>query len=107
MDITSTIEEKVHLRLTPKTAAGNPATLDGKPTWTITSGNATIEEDEDGLGAFLVSEDTVGTSTYKVSADADLGEGVRTIEVEGSYNYTDAQASSLGLTAEPAVPKNP
>lgn len=105
MDITSTIEEKVHLRLTPTTASGQPATVDGKPTWTIEEGNATLEVDEDGLGAWLISADEVGESAYKVSADADLGEGVKNIEVIGKYTYTNAQAANLGLVAEPAVPK--
>jgi hypothetical protein len=105
LDITSTVEEKVHVRLSPVTAGGHPAVLDGTPTWEITSGNATIVPDADGLGAFLVSEDTIGSSTWKVSADADLGDGIRTIEDGGTYTYTDAQAAALGLTAETAVPK--
>jgi hypothetical protein len=105
-DITCTVEQKVHVRLAPKTTAGNPATLDGKPTWEIISGNATIVPDEDGLGAFLVSEDTIGTSTWKVSADADLGAGVRTIEDGGNFNYTNAEAAALGLTVDLPVAKN-
>ncbi len=105
LDITSTVEEKVHITLSPKTAGGKPAVLDGTPTWQITSGNATIDVDNNGLGAFLISEDTIGSSTWKVSADADLGEGVRTIEESGTYTYTDAQAAALGLVAETAVPK--
>lgn len=107
MNVTSTIEQKVKLTLAPKTDAGNPATLDGKPTWEILSGGATFENiSEDGLTADLVSENTVGSSEYKVSADADLGAGVRTIEVIGTYTYTNAEASNLGLKSE-VLPKTP
>lgn len=105
LDITSTTEEKVHIKLNPTTALGKPAKLDGIPTWEITSGSAAVIPDLDGLGAFLISGDTMGSSTWKVSADADLGEGVRTIEDGGVYSYTNAEAAALGLIAETAVPK--
>lgn len=105
LDITSTVEEKVHIKLNPTTAEGHPATLDGIPTWVITSGGATIVPDTDGLGAFLVSEDTIGSSTWTVSADADLGQGVRTIQDGGTYTYTNAEAQALGVTAETPVAK--
>lgn len=104
MDITSTVEQKVHIQLAPKTAAGNPATLDGLPTWTVDP-PATVEVDADGLGAFLISGDTVGSSNWSVSADGDLGSGVRTISEGGVYSYTDAEAAALGVTVAPAVPK--
>lgn len=103
--ITSTVEQKVPLTLDIKTEAGKPATVDGKPTWEITSGGATIEPSEDGLSAFLVSEDTIGSSTWKVSADADLGAGVRTIEDGGTYNYTNAEAAALGVSVGAPVAK--
>lgn len=105
LDVTSTVEQKVPITLTPKTNAGKPAVLDGKPEWSITSGNATLDVAEDGLSAFLVSEDTIGSSTWKVSADADLGAGVRTIEEGGTYTYTNAEAAAFGAVAGEAVPK--
>jgi hypothetical protein len=33
--ISSTNEEKVLVSINPTTAAGNPATVDGVPTWTV------------------------------------------------------------------------
>lgn len=100
LDIQSTTDEKVHIHLAPVTSTGKPATLDGTPTWSITAGNATIVPDADGLGAFVVSEDVTGSSTWSVSADADLGAGVDTISDGGVYTYTHPNASSLGLTAD-------
>jgi hypothetical protein len=106
MDLTSTVEQKVRVTLTPKTSSGNPATLDGTPIWEIVSGGATVQNiSADGLSAEIVSEDTIGSSTWKVSADADLGAGVRTIEEGGTYTYTNAEAAALGATTE-ILPKN-
>lgn len=105
MQITSTKEEKVYLKLSPVTAAGNPAAVDGIPVWETVSGDATLQVDEDGLGAFAVSGDTIGNSVIKVSVDGDLGEGVRTIEALIDYVVTDAGAAGLGLVASPAVLK--
>jgi hypothetical protein len=105
LEITSTREEKVHVKLAPATAAGNPATLDGPASFTIVSGDATVVVDADGLGAFIVSGDGVGDSIINIDADADLGAGVRTISDTITYHVTDAEAAALGLTAEPAVPK--
>lgn len=104
LNITSTIEEKVHIKLFPVTSGGKPAELDGVPVWTL-DGTGTIVPDEDGMGAFVISADEPGTSNWSVSADADLGEGVKTISDGGTYSYNHPQAAALGLTAEPAVPK--
>jgi hypothetical protein len=107
MDVKSTTEEKVPITLAPKTSTGKDAELDGKPTWEVVSGNATIEEDPagDGLSVFVVSEDTAGTTVIKVSADADLGEGVRTIEEIINYTYSNPEAAALGVVAGTPVPK--
>lgn len=106
MDFKSTVEQNVRVTLAPKTKGGKSAQVDGKPTWEILSGNATIQPAEDGLSAVFVSEDTEGSSTYKVTADADLGEGVRNLEVTGTYTYGPAEANDLGLTTE-TIEKTP
>jgi hypothetical protein len=117
LDVQSTTEQKVPIRINPKTTSGKDAALDGPATLSIVSGNATaapatqeqIDEDtaagNKGLVGYLVSEDTPGVSTWQISGDADLGEGVRTIVDGGSYTYNDPQAENFGLTAGEAVPK--
>jgi len=105
LDIVSTTEEMVHLKIAPVTSTGKPALLDGLPTWAITTGGATIVVDADGMGAFVVSEDIGGSSTWSVSADADLGAGVSTISDGGVYSYASPQAAALGITADAPVPK--
>jgi len=40
--INSTSEQKVLISLNPVTAAGNPATLDGAPVWSVIEGDCTL-----------------------------------------------------------------
>lgn len=105
MNVQSTTEEKVQVTLSPKTSSGKDARLDGKPTWEVVNGNATLDIAEDGLSAFLISEDTAGSSSIKVSADADLGAGVRTIELILDYTYSNPEAAALGAVVGTPVPK--
>lgn len=117
LDVVSTTEEKVPIRLAPITNSGKPAKLDGLAVISITSGNATAaaasqsEIDADnaagnsGLIGYVISEDIPGTSTYQITGDADLGSGVTSIVDGGVYTYNDPQAANLGLSAGTAVPK--
>lgn len=105
--LSCTSEEKIHVKLSPKTAQDKDATVDGVPVWSVVSGSGTVVPDADGLGAFLVSTDTVdGVDTvFLVDADADLGPGVTDIQDTITLTTTNAQAKSLGLTADAAIPK--
>jgi hypothetical protein len=105
MLITITNEQKVQVTLTPTTAAGNPATVDGVPVWTVLSGDATLEISEDGLSAFLVSGKANINSQIEVSADADLGEGVATITDVIDLAVVAASASALGVSVGTAILK--
>jgi hypothetical protein len=102
--ITMTTEEKAPLSVSPVTEAGNPATIDGAVTYTVTSGTCTIEP-IDTLTAFVVSGPTPGDSTVEASADADLGAGVVTITDTITVHVTSPQAESLGLSAGTPVLK--
>ena len=92
-------EQKVTVTVTPKTNAGKPAKLDGAPTWTVVSGDSTVVPATDGLSASLVSADNPGDTTYLVEADADLGEGVETIQDTITLTVIGANAANLGLSA--------
>lgn len=104
-EITITREQKVHVKLNPKTSGGNPAALDGAASFTVTAGDSTVAPDADGLGAFLISGSNVGDSTFQVDADADLGAGVRTISDTILLHVVDAEAANLGLTVDAPEPK--
>jgi hypothetical protein len=97
MLITITNEQKVEVTLAPSTAAGNPATLDGMPTWEVTEGDATLEVSTDGLSAFLVSGAAGVNSKVTVTADADLGEGIVSLTDTIDLAVVLASASTLGL----------
>jgi hypothetical protein len=105
LEIALTNEEKVQITINPTTSTGKPATLDGAPTWTITSGDATLAVAVGGLSAFLISGDSLGDSTVLVEADADLGQGVETIADTVLLHVNGALAKNLGLAAGPAIPK--
>lgn len=109
MNISITTEQKVNVKIVPVTSTGKPAKLDGKPTWTKLSpqdpDGATLVVAADGLSAFLVSSDVIGDTVFQVDADADLGAGVETISAQITLSVVDAQASSLGLTADSPIPK--
>lgn len=105
MLITITNEEKVQVTLAPTTAAGNPATLDGSPVWTVIEGDATLEVAVDGLSAFLVSGAADVNSKIEVSADADLGEGVVTLTDVIDLAVVAAGASALGIVVSTPILK--
>lgn len=105
VEVTITNEQKVQATLAPVTATGLPATLDGAPTWTVQSGEGTVEVAPDGLSAFLVSGDNPGDTVYLIEADADLGAGVVTISDIITLHVQGALAQNLGVSFAPPVPK--
>lgn len=96
--INLTTTQKVKVTLSPTTESGAPATLDGEPQWTVESGDCTVNPEEGGLSAYIVSGSGAGESIVKVVADADLGAGVRHIEDLVTVNVTSEEAANLGLT---------
>jgi hypothetical protein len=100
MIVVITNEQKVKVTVQPTTEAGNPANIDGTPTFEVTEGDATVEPVEgEPNSAYLVSGAADVVSTIKVSADADLGEGVATIEEVITLNVVQASANTLGVVA--------
>jgi len=117
INTSSSIEEKVPLFVNPLTPGGKPAKIDGPAEVVFLSGGATYavateQEIADyaangfpGLIGFAISEDLSGSSTGEVSADVDLGAGVKKIVDTLTYAYNDPQAANLGFGAGVAVPK--
>jgi len=105
LEQTITNEQKLPVTITPVTATQKSAKIDGKPTWTVASGDSTLEVAEDGLSANLISADSPGETMIVVEADADLGEGVETISDSIKLTVEGARAINLGLTAGTPIPK--
>lgn len=105
LELKITNEQQIKVTIKPKTDKEKPASVDGKPTWEIISGNATITVAEDGFSADLVSADDPGDTEVLVKADADLGEGVEEISDIIKLSVVGATAKNLGLVAGPPTVK--
>lgn len=105
LELSITNEQKVNVTITPKTDAGKPAKVDGAPSWSVASGEATLNVAADGLSCDLISSDNPGDSEILVTADANLGEGVETISDAITLHVLGASAKNLGLTAAAPVSK--
>jgi len=90
--------QQIRVLLTPKNLKGKPAKVQGAPVWEVESGDSTLVAADDGLSAMLVTSDTAGDTVYVVKADADLGEGVETIEDRITLTVSEPRASTLGFT---------
>jgi len=100
MRIVLTNEQQVTVSIDPKTAAGNPAPIDGDPVF-VSSDPAVIAVFPTGdPKTVLVKAAGLGVAQLQVSADADLDEGeTRTITGAIDFNVDQAEASDLGFTA--------
>lgn len=103
LEITINDTEKVKVALHPD------GPVDGVPTWEIISGNSTLEADADGMGAYLISEDTSEAgpvdTVYRVTADVDMGAGVVQLTDDCTLHVMGAQATTLGLAPSSPEPK--
>lgn len=100
MALVLTDEQKVALSVEAKTAAGNPASVEGAPVWTVSDpGIITLVVDPAGFSAVAVTAGPLGPCQITVTADADLGAGVRTITGILDIEVMAAEAATLGIAA--------
>lgn len=104
MQIIINNEQEVVVTLAPTSAGGHPAEVEN-PEWEVIDGNSTVTPSEDGLSAILRSEDGIGDTYIRVSADADLGSGVNEISDTIELVVRGAQAQSIGLQVGEPRPK--
>lgn len=101
-------DEKISGSIKPVNRAGEPAPIDGVPLWANSNPDVLdLVVSEDGKSATLTSKSGVtGTATVTCTFDADLGEGVRTIEATGDIVVDPAEAVAGAIefgAAEPRV----
>lgn len=89
-----------------KDAKGNPASVDGKPAWALTDDKlGSLAVADDGMSAVFSPAGPVGSLKVQASADADLGEGVQTIQGELQIDLIGGDAVTVELSAgEPQDP---
>lgn len=77
---------------------GNPAKVDGAPAWSLTDASlASLEVAEDGMSAKLASNGALGAFKVQVTADADLGEGVKAILAEAEFEVISGEAVAMKI----------
>jgi hypothetical protein len=95
-----TDSQKVALSITVVDAKGNPANVDGAPTWTSSDASVvTVAAAEDGLSAVATAVGPLGTAQVNVQADADLGEGSEAIAGVLDVQIVGGKAVSLTIGA--------
>lgn len=109
LQVSCSNEQKVPVTVSPVTAAGNPAQVDGALRLTKVDGDGNIQQDPSNpLAFFVVSGSAPGVSNFIVEADADLQTGddhVSLIQDTVQLTVTGANATSFGLTAGAPVAK--
>ena len=89
------------LRIQPVSAHGNPAKVDGVPSWSVADSSLlSLDVDDAGLVATIRALGPVGTTQVNVTADADMGEGTRPIAGVLDVQVESGEAVSLAITAE-------
>lgn len=99
IEVSLTTEQQVRVRATPKTLTGRPAALDGPLTAMVVTGDGSVAPGADDLEVVLKSGDAPGDTTFLISGDADLGEGVVSVEDTVTLHVAGALAANLGLAA--------
>ena len=98
--------QKLFLSISPKDRDGDPAPIDGLPSWDLYEGDPELLNlfpSEDGMSCEVFANGRTGVATVKCSADVDLGEGVSTIEEFIQFTITQSPVTDLGLTATQPV----
>jgi hypothetical protein len=97
-------DQQVTASIAPVDAKGNPAKVDGAPTWSSSSEDvATVNAAADGLSALVVGVD-IGTCQINVQADADLGEG--TTALTGTLDVEVVAGSAVALSITTGTPES-
>src|ERR1700741_2684075 len=109
LPVSCTTEEKVKITVTPQTASGNTASIDGAVRVSVQSGAGSFTQDPAfPLEFYVVSGDVPGDTVYVVEADADLGPGedqVSLIQDTVTLTVNNVNAASFGLSAGAPEPK--
>lgn len=97
--------QKVSLSLLITNAVGNPAPVDGPPTWTLSvPGVVSLVVAPDGMSAVATSI-AAGLTRLTVSADADLSSGVKQISTFLDIQVVASEAVSIIIVAASPEPK--
>lgn len=111
LEVTISESTKARIRVSPTTAAGLPASLDGTVTVDAASGDAVnpvaVVESADTftVQADLPPDVLAADFDFNVGGDADLGAGVEPLADVVRVHVTKDKAVNLGLTQVEVVPR--
>jgi hypothetical protein len=92
--------QKVTITVSPIDAKGNTAQVDGVPAWAVADpAILTLVPSDDGLTCVATTTGAVGTTQITITADADLGEGVKTISGLVDVEVVSGMAAGLNIVA--------
>lgn len=98
--LTLTSSQKATLTVSFLDKKGNPAPVDGAPTWGVDNPNvAALVPSVDGLSAEVSAIGPLGTALVSVQADADLGEGMTHIAGTLEVTVVSGAASTVEIVA--------
>jgi hypothetical protein len=97
---------KVSVTVAFKNAKGHPASVDGAPTWVASDPTIidSITVAPDGLSAEFHVMDKLGASTLTVTADVDLGEGVKSTDFVDTVTVIAGEAVAADFTFGTVTP---
>lgn len=99
------VDHKVPASIQPVDAKGNPAAVEGAPVWSSSADTiVTVTAASDGMSAEIVPVGPLGTAQINVSADADLGSGVKAIVGVLDVQTAAGEAVSLQILTGAPVP---
>ena len=100
MSLTLSVTQKVELHLQPVDIKGNPAPVDGPPTWDVSDPTlVNLIPSVDGMSAVISARGTTGHVQITALADARLGPDVREIMGVLEIDLVPAEAVALGISA--------
>lgn len=97
--ITMTNSQQATAKITPVDKQGNPAKVDGVPSWATSDATiVSVVATPDGMSAVIAAVGPLGKAKVSVTADADLGAGVKPIF--GSLDIEITQGLAVGFKIE-------
>lgn len=95
-----TESKKFQIKITDR--FGNEAKVDGAPKWAVTDESlATLVVAEDGMSATVAPTGVMGSFKVQVTADADLGEGVKPLLGELAIDLVAGEAEIIAIGEAP------
>lgn len=109
MKLTLTDLDQCLLTIDPagvKDAKGNPAPLDGAPSWESSNPEVlVVAPAADGMSATVSAIGPLGSAQVTVSADARLGPDTKTITGTLDVEVTASEAATIEITPGPVTPQ--